>query len=64
LSNNPLAVAIFTDNDLDRRNSVTASLKQVLRLAPADLRPRVFTAGEIAVLGTDTDAAFSTRPGP
>jgi hypothetical protein len=49
LSDYPLPVAIFTDNDLDQRDGVTAPLKQVLRLAPADLRPRVFTAGPVDI---------------
>ncbi len=41
-------VAVFTDNDFDKINGVTTTLTALLRHAPADIRPRVFTAAGIA----------------
>ena len=58
MSNQPhLPVAIFTDDDLDDRNSLTITLKQVLRRAPPDLRPRVYSAGSFDVNTRDYFAA-------
>jgi glycosyltransferase involved in cell wall biosynthesis len=45
-----MRVAVFTDNDFDKINGVTTTLTAVLRHAPADVRPRIFTA---AALGSD-----------
>jgi len=39
-----MKVAIFTDNDFEKVNGVTTSLKAVLRYAPEGIRPRVYTA--------------------
>jgi hypothetical protein len=52
-----LRVAIFTDDDLDHRNSLTVSLKQVLRRPPPDLRPRIYSAGSFDVNTRDYFAA-------
>lgn len=45
-----MRVAIFTDNDFDKINGVTTTLTAVLRHAPPDLSPRIYTA---AALGAD-----------
>ena len=37
-------VAIFTDNDFGKVNGVTTSLKALLRHAPEEIRPRIYTA--------------------
>lgn len=51
-------VAIFTDNDFDKVNGVTTTLTAVLRHAPADVRPRVYTA---AALNCDTPEYLALR---
>ena len=38
-----MSVAIFTDNDFDKTNGVTTTLKALLRHAPPDLRVRIYT---------------------
>jgi glycosyltransferase involved in cell wall biosynthesis len=38
-------VAIFTDNDFEKVNGVTTTLRAVLKFAPSDLHARVYTAG-------------------
>lgn len=45
-----MKVAIFTDNDFDKINGVTTALTAVLRHAPPDVKPRIYTA---AGLGCD-----------
>jgi hypothetical protein len=42
-------VAIFTDNDFDKINGVTTTLKAVLGFANGALEPRIYTAADIAV---------------
>lgn len=42
-----MRVAVFTDNDFDKINGVTTTLTAVLRHAPADLRPRIYTASSL-----------------
>jgi glycosyltransferase involved in cell wall biosynthesis len=42
-------VAIFTDNDFDKVNGVTTTLKAVLRYAPPGMRPRVYTASRHSI---------------
>lgn len=37
-------VAIFTDNDFDKINGVTTTIRAALRMAPAGIRLRVYTA--------------------
>lgn len=43
-----MKVAIFTDNDFDKINGVTTTLTAVLRYAPADIKPRIYTASGLA----------------
>jgi glycosyltransferase involved in cell wall biosynthesis len=45
-----MKVAIFTDNDFDKVNGVTTTLTAVLKHAPSDIQPRIYTA---AALGSD-----------
>lgn len=45
-----MRVAVFTDNDFDKINGVTTTLTAVLRYAPPDIKPRIYTA---AGLGSD-----------
>ena len=47
-----MRVAIFTDNDFDKTNGVTTTLRAVLRHAPADLHPRIYTLSD---MGCATD---------
>jgi glycosyltransferase involved in cell wall biosynthesis len=44
-----MRVAIFTDNDFEKVNGVTTTLKAVLRHAPPGIRPRVYTASRLEV---------------
>jgi glycosyltransferase involved in cell wall biosynthesis len=44
-----MSVAIFTDNDFDKTNGVTTTLKALLRHAPSDLRVRIYTLSEVEV---------------
>ena len=43
-----MKVAVFTDNDFDKINGVTTTLTEVLQHAPADIRPRIYTASALA----------------
>ena len=43
-----MRVAIFTDNDFDKVNGVTTTLTALLAHAPADIRPRIYTAATLA----------------
>ena len=43
-----MKVAVFTDNDFDKINGVTTTLNAVLRYAPPDIQPRIFTASGLA----------------
>jgi glycosyltransferase involved in cell wall biosynthesis len=45
-----MRVAVFTDNDFDKINGVTTALSAVIRYAPPDLSPRIYT---VSALGTD-----------
>src|SRR5262245_31418837 len=49
-------VAIFTDNDFDKVNGVTTTLKAVLRFS-RDVAPRIYTAAEV---GVSTPQYFAT----
>ena len=51
-------VAVFTDNDFDKVNGVTTTLHAVLRYAPGDVRPRIYTASS---LGTDAPDYLALR---
>lgn len=48
-----MRVAIFTDNDFDKVNGVTTTLEAVLRHAPPDLQPRVYTMSGLPVDSPD-----------
>lgn len=52
-------IAIITDNDFDKVNGVTTTLKAVLRHAPPDLRLRVYTLADLAVDDPDYCAMAS-----
>jgi glycosyltransferase involved in cell wall biosynthesis len=49
-------VAVFTDNDFEKVNGVTTTLKAVLRFADGSVQARVYTAGSHAV---ETSAYYS-----
>ena len=51
-------VAVFTDNDFSKVNGVTTTLKALLRYAPADVQPRVYTLADI---GTDASDYLALR---
>ena len=53
-----MRAAIFTDNDFDKINGVTTTLTAVLRHAPPDIQPRIYTA---AGLGADQPDYFALR---
>jgi glycosyltransferase involved in cell wall biosynthesis len=44
-----MRVAVFTDNDFDKMNGVTTTLRSLLRHAPADLQPRIYTFSDIEI---------------
>jgi glycosyltransferase involved in cell wall biosynthesis len=44
-----MRVAIFTDNDFDKINGVTTTLRALLRWAPADVQPRIYTFSGVGV---------------
>jgi glycosyltransferase involved in cell wall biosynthesis len=44
-----MRVAVFTDNDFDKVNGVTTALTAVIRRAPADVSPRIYTASTLGV---------------
>jgi glycosyltransferase involved in cell wall biosynthesis len=48
-----MRVAIFTDNDFDKVNGVTTTLKAVLRNAPPDIQPRVYTCAGLQIEDPD-----------
>jgi glycosyltransferase involved in cell wall biosynthesis len=54
-----MRVAIFTDNDFSKVNGVTTTLRAVLRHAPPDITPRVYTCERLAVQRDDYFAAAS-----
>jgi glycosyltransferase involved in cell wall biosynthesis len=53
-----MKVAIFTDNDFDKINGVTTTLTAVLKHAPSDIQPRIYTA---AALGSDQPEYLAYR---
>jgi hypothetical protein len=55
-----MRVAVFTDNDFDKMNGVTTTLRSVLRYAPADVRPRVYTFSGLEVDEPEYLALHST----
>ena len=44
-----MRVAIFTDNDFDRCNGLTTTLQAVLRHAPPDIKPRIYTFSDLEI---------------
>jgi len=48
-----MRVAIFTDNDFDKTNGVTTTLRAVLRHLPDDVHARIYTASELCSDGPD-----------
>lgn len=44
-----MRVAVFTDNDFDKVNGVTTALTALLRWAPSDVSPRIYTAATLPV---------------
>jgi glycosyltransferase involved in cell wall biosynthesis len=44
-----MRVAVFTDNDFDKVNGVTTALTAVIRRAPADVSPRIYTASTLGI---------------
>jgi hypothetical protein len=44
-----MRVAIFTDNDFDKVNGVTTTLRAVLQYAPPGIQPRVYTSADLEV---------------
>ncbi len=48
-----MRVAIFTDNDFDKTNGVTTTLRAVLRHLPDGLQVRIYTASELSSHGPD-----------
>jgi len=48
-----MRVAIFTDNDFDKTNGVTTTLRAVLRHLPDDVQARIYTASALCSDGPD-----------
>ncbi len=44
-----MRVAVFTDADFDRADGLTTSLGALLRHAPPDVRPRIYTLSDLEV---------------
>ena len=47
-------VAIFTDNDFNKVNGVTTTLRAVLDHAPPDIEPRIYTCEDRRSTGPTT----------
>ncbi|MEO8481662.1 MAG: glycosyltransferase family 1 protein [Acidobacteriota bacterium] len=58
-----MRVAMFTDNDFDRVNGVTTTLRAVARHAPHPWAPRIYTAADTAVDLPDYFSASSVGIG-
>lgn len=56
-------VAVFTDNDFAKVNGVTTTLDAVLRHAPGDVQPCVFTLSDLGVRDPDYVALMSRGVG-
>ena len=54
-----MRIAVFTDADFDRASDVTTALDALLRYAPADVRPRVYTLSDLEVDEADYLALWS-----
>ena len=44
-----MRVAVFTDADFDRATNITTTLAALLRHAPADVRPRIYSLSDLEV---------------
>jgi glycosyltransferase involved in cell wall biosynthesis len=44
-----MRVAVFTDNDFDKVNGVTTTLRAMLQHAPPGVQPRIYTASDLAI---------------
>ena len=55
-----MRVAVFTDNDFDKINGVTTALSAVLRYAPPDVSPRIYTSSPLGVDQPDYFSIAST----
>ena len=53
-----MRIAVFTDNDFNKVNGVTTTLRALLRWAPADLQIRIYTADD---RGVDEPQYYSRR---
>src|SRR5262245_43944487 len=51
-----MRAAIFTDNDFDKVNGVTTTLKALLRHVPHGIEARVYTAADV---GAESDVYFA-----
>jgi glycosyltransferase involved in cell wall biosynthesis len=58
-----MRVAVFTDNDFDKVNGVTTTLRAVLKHAPSGIQPRIYTASDLAVATPDYLAVKSVGVG-
>jgi glycosyltransferase involved in cell wall biosynthesis len=58
-----MRVAVFTDNDFDKVNGVTTTLRAVLRHAPSGIQPRIYTASDLSVATPDYLALKSVGVG-
>jgi glycosyltransferase involved in cell wall biosynthesis len=52
-------VAVFTDNDFGKINGVTTTLKALVRHAPQDVRPRIYTLSDLGANEADYLALHS-----
>src|SRR5262245_7346915 len=58
-----MRVALFTDNDFGKVNGVTTTLKAVLRHAPPEVQPRIYTASDAGIETSDYFAVESWGAG-
>ena len=58
-----MRVAVFTDNDFDKVNGVTTTLRAMLRHAPFGIQPRIYTASDLPVATPDYLALKSVGVG-
>lgn len=58
-----MRVAIFTDNDFDKVNGVTTTLKAVLRFSGDGVEPRIYTSADLGVETPEYFAAPSVSVG-
>jgi glycosyltransferase involved in cell wall biosynthesis len=56
-------IAVFTDNDFIKTNGVTTTLKALLRHAPPEVRPRIYTSADLGAAEAEYFAARSVGMG-